>query len=83
MIKINLVREGRTVRGTGAAPGAAPVASSGGGPSNLNNILVGGLLVLGIVGAGPEDGGAVRATESFAGSQGSAEANGFLALRAV
>ncbi len=50
MIKINLVREGRTVRGAGAAPGAAAISSAG--PANLNNILVMIFLVLGIVGAG-------------------------------
>ena len=52
MIKINLVREGRAVRGAG--PGAAPVAAAAGGAgaSNINNILVGGLFVLGLVVAG-------------------------------
>jgi Tfp pilus assembly protein PilN len=51
LIKINLVREGRTVRGTGAAPGV-PAASSAGGPSNLNNIVVGALAVVGLLVAG-------------------------------
>jgi len=51
LIKINLVREGRTVRGAGAAPGAAAAAAVG-GPSNLNNLLIVGGLVLGIVVAG-------------------------------
>lgn len=50
MIKINLVREGRAVRGAGAAP-AASVSSSG--PSNLNNILIIGLVIVGaLVAAG-------------------------------
>ena len=49
MIKINLVREGRAVRGTGAATGAASAVS---GPTNLNNVFLGGLLVAGIVVAG-------------------------------
>ena len=49
MIKINLVREGRAVRGTGAAPSAASAAS---GPTNLNNVFLGGLLIAGIVVAG-------------------------------
>jgi Tfp pilus assembly protein PilN len=49
LIKINLVREGRTVRGAGAAPGAAAVSAAG--PTNLNNILVMLFLVLGILGA--------------------------------
>jgi Tfp pilus assembly protein PilN len=50
LIKINLVREGRTVRGAGAAPtpmgGAAPAGS------NLNNILLLAGLALGIIVAG-------------------------------
>lgn len=51
MIKINLVREGRAVRGAGAAPGVTAAAAAG--PSNLNNVLVSGGLILGIlVGAG-------------------------------
>ena len=49
MIKINLVREGRTVRGAGAAPAAAAVAAGG---SNVNNILIIAGLVLGIAVAG-------------------------------
>ena len=47
MIKINLVREGRAVRGAGAAPAATAVASTGAGASNLNNILIVAMLVLG------------------------------------
>jgi type IV pilus assembly protein PilN len=52
LIKINLVREGRAVRGAGA-PAAVAVATAGPGSANLNNILVLGLLVLaGIAAAG-------------------------------
>lgn len=46
MIKINLVREGRAVRGAGAAPSAAAAAAAGPGASNLNNILIIALLLL-------------------------------------
>ena len=46
MIKINLVREGRAVRGAGAAPAAA-AAAAGPGASNINNIIILALLVLG------------------------------------
>ena len=50
MIKINLVREGRAVRGAGAAPAAATVSVAGApGASNVNNIFIIGLCVLGIV----------------------------------
>lgn len=45
MIKINLVREGRAVRGAGAAPAAA-AAAAGPGASNLNNILIVAVLLL-------------------------------------
>jgi Tfp pilus assembly protein PilN len=48
LIKINLAREGRAVRGAGAAPAASAAA----GPSNLNNILVIGGILLGILLAG-------------------------------
>lgn len=51
MIKINLVREGRAVRGAGAAPAAAAAIGPAGGP-NLNSILMFGLLALGLVLAG-------------------------------
>jgi Tfp pilus assembly protein PilN len=50
LIKINLVREGRAVRGAGAAPAAAQtVAVPGGGTTNINNLLVVGLLVVGLL----------------------------------
>ena len=49
MIKINLVREGRTVRGAGAAPAAAAIAAGG---SNVNNILIMAGLFLGVLAAG-------------------------------
>lgn len=49
MIKINLVREGRAVRGTGAVTG---MAAAGAGPTNLNNIFLAGGLIIGIVVAG-------------------------------
>lgn len=52
MIKINLVREGRAVRGAGAAPGAAAAAAGGAAPGNLNNILVIAGVVLGLLVAG-------------------------------
>jgi len=51
LIKINLVREGRAVRGAGAAPGVSAAAAAG--PSNVNNILIIGGLILGLlIGAG-------------------------------
>jgi type IV pilus assembly protein PilN len=46
LIKINLVREGRAVRGAGAAPAAAAAAAAGPGASNINNILIVALLLL-------------------------------------
>lgn len=49
MIKINLVREGRAVRGAGAAPAAMSGLSGPGAPANLNNILVGGLVAVGLL----------------------------------
>jgi type IV pilus assembly protein PilN len=51
LIKINLVREGRAVRGAGAAPVAAVGAPSVAGASNTNNIIVGALVVLGLLAA--------------------------------
>ncbi len=50
MIKINLVREGRAVRGATGAPAAAPGAAAA-GPGNLNNILIIGLTLVALVGA--------------------------------
>jgi type IV pilus assembly protein PilN len=49
LIKINLVREGRAVRGAGAAPAAAAVSVGGPGAANINNILIIGCVVLGVV----------------------------------
>ena len=51
MIKINLVREGRAVRGAGAAPQAAAVSGAAGGPiaSNINNVLVVAGLLIGLL----------------------------------
>jgi Tfp pilus assembly protein PilN len=49
LIKINLVREGRAVRGTGAVTGMAAAAS---GPTNLNNVFLAAGLIIGIVVAG-------------------------------
>jgi type IV pilus assembly protein PilN len=46
LIKINLVREGRAVRGGGAAPAAAGVSAA---PANINNILLLGFLILGVL----------------------------------
>jgi Tfp pilus assembly protein PilN len=48
LIKINLVREGRAVRGTGAVSGM-PVSA---GPSSANNSLIIGGLLLGVLIAG-------------------------------
>lgn len=52
MIKINLVREGRAVRGAGAAPSAIAAAATAGAGASLNNALIGGCLVLGLLAAG-------------------------------
>jgi type IV pilus assembly protein PilN len=49
LIKINLVREGRAVRGTGAAPAAPIGADRAGGGANVNNMLVIALSVIGIL----------------------------------
>lgn len=52
MIKINLVREGRAVRGAGAAPVMAAAAPTAGpGATSVNNIIVGVLLFLGVLAA--------------------------------
>jgi len=48
LIKINLVREGRAVRGSGAATGMPAAA----GPSSANNVLVIAGLILGVLIAG-------------------------------
>jgi type IV pilus assembly protein PilN len=50
LIKINLVREGRAVRGTGAPASSASAVSSG--PANLNNVFLAGALIAGVVAAG-------------------------------
>jgi type IV pilus assembly protein PilN len=49
LIKINLVREGRAVRGAGAAPAAAAASAVGGPGANINNVIVIACLVLGVV----------------------------------
>ena len=49
MIKINLVREGRAVRGAGAAPAAVASVIPGGAGPNFNNILLLGLVGLAIL----------------------------------
>ena len=52
MIKINLVREGRAVRGAGAAPvAAAAVTAVPGAGANINNIIVLAFLLLGAIAA--------------------------------
>jgi type IV pilus assembly protein PilN len=51
LIKINLVREGRAVRGAGAAPAAAVSAVGGPGASKINNILIIGLAAIGVLAA--------------------------------
>jgi type IV pilus assembly protein PilN len=48
LIKINLVREGRAVRGAGAAPASGPSVIAGAGP-NFNNILMLGLIGLALL----------------------------------
>jgi type IV pilus assembly protein PilN len=49
LIKINLAREGRAVRGAGAPTAAAAAPGGGGAPGNLNNVLLIGLSVLGVL----------------------------------
>jgi type IV pilus assembly protein PilN len=50
LIKINLVREGRAVRGAGAAPASAAASAVGGaGAGNVNNIMIVAGLVLGLL----------------------------------
>jgi type IV pilus assembly protein PilN len=46
LIKINLVREGRAVRATGAAAGGPAAAAAG--PANINNLVLFGLLIAGV-----------------------------------
>lgn len=52
MIKINLVREGRAVRGAGAAPVMATAVAGAATPANLNNIIIIALVALAVVIAG-------------------------------
>jgi type IV pilus assembly protein PilN len=49
LIKINLAREGRAVRGAGAAPAAAAGIPAAAGGTNINKVLIVGLLVLGVL----------------------------------
>ena len=49
MIKINLVREGRAVRGTGVVTSSASAVS---GPTNLNNVFLVTALIAGVIVAG-------------------------------
>lgn len=49
MIKINLVREGRAVRGAAGAPAAAVTGAAAGAPGNLNTILALGLMIVAAV----------------------------------
>jgi len=49
LIKINLVREGRAVRGAGAPAAATAIPGAAGGTGNLNNVLAIGLSILGIL----------------------------------
>jgi type IV pilus assembly protein PilN len=52
VIKINLVREGRAVRGATGAPAAAATGAVAGASGNLNNLLIVGLLVVALVVSG-------------------------------
>jgi type IV pilus assembly protein PilN len=52
LIKINLIREGRAAVRGAAAAGGAPAAAGAGGAANLNNFLVLGLLLFGVLAAG-------------------------------
>jgi Tfp pilus assembly protein PilN len=52
LIKINLVREGRAVRGAAGAPAATAAGAVAGVSGNLNNIFIIGLLVIGVVVSG-------------------------------
>ena len=52
MIKINLAREGRAVRGAGAGAAAASSQAGPAAPAQLNNIIVISMLVVGLIAAG-------------------------------
>jgi len=54
LIKINLVREGRAVRGGGAAPAMAPsvAAAQAGAAANVNNIIIVAFLVTAAIAGG-------------------------------
>jgi type IV pilus assembly protein PilN len=52
LIKINLVREGRAVRGAAGAPAAAVTSAGAGAPGNLNNIIMIGFAVVALVVSG-------------------------------
>jgi type IV pilus assembly protein PilN len=47
LIKINLVREGRAVRGAAATPQPAAMSAAGGGGAQINNIIIVACLLLG------------------------------------
>jgi type IV pilus assembly protein PilN len=52
LIKINLAREGRAVRGAGAGASPASGQTGAAAPAQLNNIIVVSLLVAGLIAAG-------------------------------
>jgi type IV pilus assembly protein PilN len=52
LIKINLAREGRAVRGAGAGAAAASSQAGPATPAQLNNIIVIAMVVLGLIAAG-------------------------------
>jgi Tfp pilus assembly protein PilN len=52
LIKINLVREGRAVRGAAGAPAATAAGAVAGVSGNLNNLFIIGLLVIGVIVSG-------------------------------
>jgi Tfp pilus assembly protein PilN len=49
LIKINLVREGRAVRGAGAAPAVVAGVAAVAGPTNLNGVIIIGLVGVALV----------------------------------
>lgn len=51
MIKINLAREGRAVRGAGGVPAAAAGVPAVSGGANLNNVIIATLAIIGILAA--------------------------------